>query len=386
MQKTIRVSLNKFPVIPHSLRVAHKSNEPVHEVAVDLARLYHHYYLDTRGFALPKPDPAQFEHLTLLLPCTDFRARGDGFGVGTAFRQHRSNELGQAFCRWFLYEHLNITYFAHMSDVLNRAVHAGFGGLKIERITAGDTPDYFCAENTSNVFLSEAKGRRGWISFANADFKKWRKQFDRVIVKEKSGAPRSVKGFIVATRFATEDDGATVKSTLFAEDPTSPGDEPLRETPELGSLILALHYSDIAAKIRQPILSSALATGYTVPEEIQFPAAVWEFRAPPLQGKRFVGGYFPAGTGVAPIEVGKGQAVFLASQPWRLDVGSGTFFGVEEGIFRGLCAMARVGDRLAAQVNQFPDVQPFFSGISLLRDGSIIGPIDFFNPIGLNVY
>jgi hypothetical protein len=42
---------------------------------------------------------------------------------------------------------------------------------------------------------------------------------------------------------------------LLAEDPASPGDTSLREAPGLGAAVIALHYSDIAAKIRQPILS-----------------------------------------------------------------------------------------------------------------------------------
>ena len=87
---------------------------------VPLASLYHHYYLDSHGKDRPNPDPAQFEHLQFLLPTNDFRIQGDGIGVSTSVRRHRSNELGHAFCRWFLHDHLNITYFAHMEHVLSR--------------------------------------------------------------------------------------------------------------------------------------------------------------------------------------------------------------------------------------------------------------------------
>ena len=106
----------------------------------------------------------------------------------------------------------------------------------------------------------------------------------------------------------------------------------------------------------------------------------------PLLGKRFVGGYFPGPDGAPPIQWSAGKTIFLSSNPWRLDVAPGTFVGVEETIFRNLCEMGRLGDRHAAQVNQFPDLQPFYSAISLLRDGSIVGPVEFFNPIGMNVY
>ena len=79
------------------------------------------------------------------------------------------------------------------------------------RALKGDAPDYLCAENPFTVYLAEAKGRTNSISFASAEFKKWRKQFDRVEVKDKQNNLCSVKGHIVATRFATEADGDRIK-------------------------------------------------------------------------------------------------------------------------------------------------------------------------------
>jgi hypothetical protein len=385
MNKAIKLFLNKFATIPNSLRPAPKIDVPVAEVDVDSARLYHHYYLDTRGYAPPNPDPARFEHLELLLPCSDFRVRGDGFGVGVAFRQHRSNELGQALCRWFLYEHLNITYFAHMQSVLDQSLHPGFGKMRIERVLRGDAPDYFCAESTSKVFLAEAKGRTTSINFSNSEFEKWRKQFDRVIVKDGSGLPKSVKGYIVATRFVTERN-PSLRSTLFAEDPKSPGGEELGNAPNIGSVILALHYAEIAAKIRQPLLSASLASGVPVPDEIQFPAAVWECQLPILHGMRFVGGYFPGANGVIPLKFEDNKIALISENPFRLDVADGTFFGVEEKIFKALCAVARRGSEFAHQVPRLADIPFIYSGFSVLRDGSAIGPIQFFRPVGVEVY
>lgn len=386
MQKSIMFSLNNYSVIPASLKSAFDSDLLIDELNVDAARLFHHYYLDTRGYAPPNPDPAQFEHLELLLPCTEIRVRGDGFGTGTAFRRNRSNELGQAFCRWFLYEHLGITYFAHLDSVLDRTPDPVLRGLTVKRVQSGDTPDYFCTNSASTAFLAEAKGRTKVISFTNAEFNTWRKQFERVVVEDVNGDKYSVKGHIVATRFATEKNRASVKSTLFAEDPSSPGEQELGEAPELGAMVIALHYADITAKIRQPLLTASLLSGIPVPEEIQFPATVWEFQIQPLEGKRFVGGYFPGGDGIPPIEYKDGKLALLSSNPLRLDVASGTFFGIDEKIFKGLCEMGRSGVQQASQLNQIPDIRSFYSGISLLRDGTVIGPVDFFNPIGLNAY
>lgn len=388
MRKTVHLALKDYNVVPSLLREDPAKNAPKAEIDIDPARLFHHYYLDTRGYAPPNPDPAQFEYLSLFLPCAELRARGDGLGIGTAFRRSTSNQLGQAFCRWFLYEHLNITYFAHMEDVLNRKAHPNFGGHTIARTQKGDTPDYLCAENPLTIYIAEAKGRTDSISFGSAEFSKWRKQFDRIEVKDNGGNSRSVKGHIVATRFATEADSDRIKSRLLAEDPTTPGDEPLREAPGLGSSVVALHYSDIAAKIRQPHLATSLALGVTVPDEIQFPAMVWEFVGPPLHGKRFVGGYYPGREGLAPVRVDldNGRVAFFHANPLRLDVAPATFFGLEETIFQGICALARRGDQFASQLARLPEIPFFDSAASVLRDGSIIAPVQYFNPIGGQIY
>lgn len=326
--------------------------------------------------------------LNLFLPCAELRVRGDGFGIGTAFRRSTSSQMGQAFCRWFLHDHIRITHFAHMDAVLDRKPHPSFGGHTVKRTKNGDAPDYLCADNPSSVYLAEAKGRNQPINFNNVDFKGWRKQFDCVEVRDATDTLCSAKGHIVATRFATEADRDSIRSKVYAEDPASPGERPLEEAPDLAAAVIALHYSDIAAKIRQPILSASLASGVAVPDEIQFPAFVWEFVVPPLQGKRFVGGYFPGSGGAAPLQMdlGNGRVAFLSANPMRLDVSPATFFGVEETIFKGLCAMARGGDALASQLQRFPDIPFFDSAVSVLRDGSIIGPIHYFNPLGPQIY
>lgn len=173
--------------------------------------------------APPNPDPAQFEHLRLFTSETELRARGDGLGDNPAFRQHRSNELGQAFFRWFLYEHVGITFFGHMNKALRGDLNGVFDGIKIERAPkGGNAPDYLCASDSNSVFLGEAKGRVTPVSFQSAEFKVWRKQFSNVIVTDQSGIMRSLKGYVVATRFASESH-PRVHSTLLAEDPSTRG-------------------------------------------------------------------------------------------------------------------------------------------------------------------
>jgi hypothetical protein len=382
MEKIVAFALNRFPVVPHSLRQVPQVNAARGELAVPLASLYHHYYLDSHGKVPPDPDPAQFEHLQFLLPTTDFRVQGDGIGASTSIRRHRSNELGHAFCRWFLHDHLNITYFAHIEHVLRRSLHRAFAGHRVERIGAGDTPDYFCAESVDKFFLSEAKGRYSSVGFGNAEFASWRAQFNRVAVKDRAGHARSVKGFIVATRFATETK-PTIRTTLFAEDPQTTGDGPLgaEDGFELGATVISAHYGEIAAKLNQPVLASALSNGFAVPEDIRFPVTIWTFQMEPLKGIGFVGGYYPSAGGALPVRQVNGRIIFDLADPLRLDVGRGTFFGLEEKIFQQVVGMARGGTSLAQQINRFEEIEPFYSGISVLRDGSVIGPIEFFLPV-----
>jgi hypothetical protein len=270
-----------------------------------------------------------------------------------------------------------------MQYVLDKPPHPAFSSIRVERTQAGDAPDYLCAGTTKRVYLAEAKGRYSSVSFSNKEFTGRRAQFTRVAVKDANGVPVQVKGYIVASRFATEQK-ASIKSGLFAEDPNSPGNLPLadNQSSELGAAIIALHYSDIALKLGQPILASSLLNGFIVPEEIRFPVTVWEIRVGPLHGMRFVGGFYQSMSGSAPFRATDKGLIFDPVAPFRLDVGSATFVGVEESTFRKVAAMTRFGPRAAGEITQFAqEIAPFYSGFSLLRDGSVIGPIEFFAPV-----
>lgn len=51
MRKSISLALNKYPSVPDSLKGNLAKNTPIDQMDVDPARLFHHYYLDTRGYA-----------------------------------------------------------------------------------------------------------------------------------------------------------------------------------------------------------------------------------------------------------------------------------------------------------------------------------------------
>jgi hypothetical protein len=385
MERKIALALNKFPSVPLALRTMRDEKIPLTEITVDLASLYHHYYLDSHGIELPDPDPAQFEHLQFLMPCPDFRFRSSGIGISTAFRRNKSTELGQAFCRWFLHDYLGVTFFAHMQTVLGKSAPYGFG-VEVTRTKPGDTPDYLCAGAGGEVYLAEAKGRYSSVSFKSAEFRTWRAQFERVQVKDAAGHSKQVKGFIIAVRFGTEE-SANIDTTLFAEDPNSLGDGELNRESHflLRSLVVSSHYASHARKLNQPILATALENYFVVPEEIRFPVMIWEFQVPPLRGTRFVGGYYPKG-GRIPYRVVSGKIEYEPFDELRLDLGRGTFFGIEEDLFRKLIAVARRGTFLASEIYPNDLTPPIYSAISVLRDGSILAPVEFLAPVGSAVF
>jgi hypothetical protein len=151
-----------------------------------------------------------------------------------------------------------------MQHVLDKPLTQNFDGLKLRRVDRRDVPDYLCAkEATKGVFIAEAKGRYRAISFKSKEFASWRRQFERVLVTDGQGLPCTLKGYIIGTRFATEESASTVQSGLAAEDPKTPGEKPLDadETRSPATAIAVRHYANIATKLNQPRLGAALESG-----------------------------------------------------------------------------------------------------------------------------
>lgn len=385
MQKSVKLALNAFPAVPGSLGHPVKIGEAVPEIMVDLADLYQHYYLQSFGTTPPNPDPAHFEHVRYLEPCTAFRFQLNGLGANKTKKQNNSNELGEAFCRWFLDRHLDISYVARIDDVRDHGALASANGVAVVSDTTveGDAPDYFCVESNGQISLAEAKGTIEAVGFKTKKFAAWRKQFERVRVLDPAGTPMSVKGYIVAMRWAVHTHSANIFTTLSAEDPRTPGERQFfDETGAFAAAVRSLHYAPSLARLRQPVISAALKTGTTISPELGVQIVIWESFLPTLKGLRFVGGYFPTDPdGTLPIAMDDGKIVVRFSEPFRLDISPGTFIGIEEGIFRRLVDAARNGPLV---INEMPRLERRvigFSGASLLRDGHILGPIELFYPV-----
>jgi hypothetical protein len=385
MIKTIDFTLNKFPFVPHELRVNPSLNQADVSFTVDLARLYHHYYTDSYGAMPPKPNHASFEYLNFLAHCNDFRFLGEGPGDSTGKKRTISNELGQAFCRYFLYEFCGITYFAHMDKVLNKTIHPAFDGLQIKRVQAGDVPDYLCAKKSDQPCIGEAKGRFSNINFNNSEFAEWRKQFQRILATNRHGIKKKVKGYIVGTKFSTEKNRLSNRSKVFAEDPETIGDDLLSEDSlRISRGCISIHYSRLVSKLGLTLFSESLEHGFVVPEQLSFNLPIWRCNFSPLKGHLFVGGFF---TNRQPKMTKTSDGTYFFN-PNILHLGnpSPTFYGISVPVMK-IIRQATLGNwETLSEVPELPDTEFRPSNLAWLRDGSISGALDFFEFIGTETF
>lgn len=383
MSKTLQLNLSDFQNVPHTLSQPGNPGMHTSEIEVKFASICHQMYLDIRGASVPRPNPLFSDYSRFLMPDRALRFRSNGLGSHKEIRVGELNRFGKAFCRWFLHDHCEITYFAHMDDMLNKGRKPELGQSRVERTSKGDSPDYVCADRQRHVFLAEAKGTTAAISFGSAKFANWRGQFETVTVIDHDGKQRAVKGYIVATRLVT-DKQQNAQSILLAEDPATPGEAPLDadSSPDVARRVIANHYASVFARLRLPLLAQALVGEIEPNAGFLIPVGVWRCLIPGLSDREFVGGYFPP-DGVAPEDttwgrVGWGTRFGNRWNSLDLSAAGFTFFGLDRDTFIA-AKTAAVSDRdaIAADAPSANAVQ-LPSDFSLLRDGTVLAPLDYF--------
>lgn len=375
MIKTIDIKLNDFPATPNRLRQTPAVDRPLEYISLDLARLFFHYVMDNWGPIRQPLNIANFEYLEHLAPCDDFRFRAGGTGASTERRTATSNLLGRAFCRHVLHEFLNIPYFAELKSIIGKTPHPAFEGLRITRTSSGDTPDYLCARNVRSPMLAEAKGRSSSIGFGTREFEEWRRQFCRVEFKwAGEDTPRAVKGYICATQLATAAK-PKLRSCVYLEDPSTPG-EPFSRGDEvsnaLGRAAILGHYSRVSSQLGLSLLAASLHDGFTVPEQVQMELMQWQMRLPETELRRFIGGFVEPIDRWSQIAVSSGGPVVLAEP---------VFVGLDLTVARRLRRAA------AGDWNSIDDIEPIRANIigsnyAMHDDGTVIGPVTMFQPLG----
>jgi hypothetical protein len=386
LTRTIEIELNKFPQTPPTL-LDPTTKAAVGGVTLVVKKLFHHYFLAKYGDSAE--DGGTYEYERQITSGPDWRFKGGGIGADKESKRNASNELGKAFARWFLYQHLGFTYFTPLDDLLDRP---NTDGSKWTRHSKGDLPDYVCGEGAKDVNVLEAKGRYGPVSFRTKDFQSFRDQVQRAQLLDSAGQPIQVKGFIAVAQWATETKPKG-RSKLLVEDPTTEGRPPGQEgyPRPIGERMVAGHYGPIFELLQLPVPAAALREGTVLSARAATQRGVWECISGPLQGRRFVGGLLP--DRLARM-VGHPWWPFWDEPParrlWRFNRGVSPFilarpmslFGVEEHVFNSVLAAARGGADAVHHIEptQVPDET---GSLSLLRDGTVLGPADYFEPVGI---
>ncbi|MFN0019461.1 MAG: hypothetical protein ACKVP0_14470 [Pirellulaceae bacterium] len=383
MIKTIGFDSHKFNVLPKQLCQSGTA-VPLDEIDVDIDDLCHQLFHDCHG-PVPSVNPAVAYFLALLSSSTAFEFAGDGPGTHKEIRIGESNKYGKAFCRWFLYTHLGITYFAHIDNVLRAGLPVPYNTWNIRRLPGkGDAPDYVCAGNTNTILLGEAKGRQSAVTWdANkGPFVAWRKQFDRLEVRNPSGTVVKLKGYIAAAVMRNQSH-KKLQSKLIVEDPETVGERPINDEEGFGLRlsIMAHHYSDILERLAQPVHAAYLRSGLGFHEEINREALVWDCRVPSLRGRQFVGGYLLP----TDFQYQWPHPFSLDQRQWsrffygNLNRPRITFVGLDRAVFKTLLNAVRDGDvnSLAALEQQVVPETP--EAVSFLRDGTLICSVDYMS-------
>lgn len=392
MLKNIQANLKDFPnPLPTNFTISNsltQSNIINTLLSVNIQEICHHMYLDNYG---TPPLATNYEYLKysqFIANHSDLRFTGDGIGSHKEAKIYEYNRWGKAFCRWFLDKHFQISHFLHIDKIFNGSISVAKNNtnniIKIQRKPGGgDTPDYFCTDKIKS-FLGEAKGSANAINFTTKLFGDWRQQFNRVEVYDNNNTLCSIKGYIVATRLVSEKQSSKLLSAIYAEDPHSPGNlEPSQETESLLiQMILAGHYANIFEKLGLNLFAAALNQDFQLPDTKNpyYVVGRWKCLLPSLNNQIFIGGFIYQ----CPPILSFPFHYPLLFKPLIFDKYinsySGVFFGLSEQVFDVLTKNAiKTGrESLSLLKHYLPTREKLPDTISILKDGTVFAPVDFF--------
>lgn len=330
MNRNIDIEFNKFPATPQANLTDSKTSDYVDSLEIDLNKLSAIYKIEEFDDYSALSCYSEYPALRYLIPNSDlFKFKGGHPGKGKDSRRENSRVLGQSLCRYFNSEFLNAPYVANVSDFLGKQLGADYNNVEIKRKSKGDTPDFLSARNDKSIFLSEAKGRRRIIPFADSDFNKWRKQFDRISVLD-NNTELSLKGYIFEVAKANEKNKIS-NSRILVEDPKTSG-EPFDTNNDLYNLIKYGHYKRLLQKMGLQFIGDSLIYTEKLTKQ-KFSFLVFSSKK---TNKEYVGIFVPNW----PFEF---QFPFLRIREYNLILKrhSQFFFGVEKSIFKDLIGIAR---------------------------------------------
>lgn len=254
--RKISVEFNKFKNVPSKLANSSNATKFRNEIEIDLDELSRMYIIEELDMFSSTCSSSDYIDLRLLRKNTNlFKFQLGHPGSSKDSRKERSRVIGQTIMRYFLHEFLDAKFVVHVSTFLNKSLGSHFGGYQLIRTKDGDTPDFICASNSSDIFLAEAKGRRVHKVFSDVIFKNARNQFKRVKL-EKNGKTISLDGYIGVFIIANENN-KLYNSKLLVEDPATEGEQFI-ESSELFNLVKMGHYSELLNMLGLDFIAQSL--------------------------------------------------------------------------------------------------------------------------------
>jgi hypothetical protein len=385
VNRSIVLALNQFAVLPPKLAGIAGQLATGAEIVCDVKSVMHHYFL--AKFGASADDRGSYEYEGFLTDGPDWRFRGRGIGADKESKRNVSNELAKGLARWFFDNYLDFTYFCPFENLVGRV---NDDGSRWKRAEDGDLPDYVCGRGVLEPNLLEVKGRYESVTFTAKKFSEFRAQIQRAELVDSNGASIQVKGFVSVARWATQDT-PRVRTRLLVEDPATRGEQPGADgfPRAIGRAMVRGHYGPVLALLRLPLHAEAIRSGRTIVEQTGATRGIWECVGSRLKGRRFVGGLLPDGAGwgcalpwsLLNAEIlGAFWHAIQWSSPFVL-APTPQFFGLEEHIMKTLLDAMRL-EREPPDI-PIAEVPQDLDALSLHRDGTVLGPADYFRPIGV---
>lgn len=351
-----------------------------YKLEIDLKNAFHQGYIDRHG-VMPSHgrNPFLDEYENLLTDSDELRFKSPGIGSDKEAKIGESAKLGRSFARGILSEHLNYSWFASIQNLKVKLEN----GWAAEKKNNGDSPDWLVGSNL-DFAIAEAKGAHSKISLTSQKVEDWRTQVQNITIKH-HGVNKSLKTWILATRFVTEDQKTELPEFLL-EDPPLDGEElNSNDTPSLIRWISKTHIISNLERLGQfPLALRIEEDGY---EKRKTKVLVWQCIHPKLQHLRFIGrnidfkyfAYLPLYWMEEFIFSSKPRRFVERFAEWH------SFFG-NTGFFDGM-SIQPIQQLLGNGIPESIFVKEFdlssYSYLSLLNDGSFIAPMNLMRPVDI---
>lgn len=367
------------PVTPPDDAIFRKDKAFIH---LDLKAVFHEGYIDQYGVVPEITEQPLSFYERFISDTEELRFEPHFLGIGD-YRPGESHKFGRYFGRGYLATHQGYTWFAHVKEAMKfpQIDPYSYGSWSVERPKKGDLmPDWLIARD-NQVAVAEAKGTLK--SIGPKDKKAWYQQARNIHLYN---GPRltSVKGWVVATRFATVE-FPRVSTELYVEDPETPGESIVDDNIfSLRLWIAQLHTARNLFRLGQNRLAIRLLQADTQFNQTPVTVPIYRCIIPGLENNQFIGTpHVNVNCNVVTqfllgILTQSKQLVDLWRSQMDLIFSQGFFDGLDVDVVSRLRHQHSdvIDSNLLNAVNRYPNV-------SLRPDGSLLCGLDVIEPLGV---